>query len=236
MLVFRRTCPVWSRAGRARRDSPKGSRDASGLDAAIRRHLFHVRRSDRRHGQGKHALHRPQGWPRGDRDAPRPRAQARRADQEAGARGQVRRRRLPSRDRRLHGADRRPRRHRHGRHGRARCRPSSARSRTSAARSSMARTSDPNSARSQFFICFKDSNFLDGQYTVWGKVTSGMEFVDKIKNGEPSARRTPRQDDQGPGRGRREGLGVQRHLSSSPSVRGSAPRRQRGQAPKDVSP
>ena len=50
---------------------------------------------------------------------------------------------------------------------------------------SMARTSDPNSARSQFFICFKDSNFLDGQYTVWGKVTAGMEFVDKIKKGEP---------------------------------------------------
>ena len=50
---------------------------------------------------------------------------------------------------------------------------------------SMARSSDPNSARSQFFICFKDSNFLDGQYTVWGKVTSGMEFVDKIKKGEP---------------------------------------------------
>ena len=48
---------------------------------------------------------------------------------------------------------------------------------------SMARTSDPNSARSQFFIVFKDSNFLDGQYTVWGKVTSGMEFVDKIKKG-----------------------------------------------------
>src|SRR6266571_48804 len=38
---------------------------------------------------------------------------------------------------------------------------------------SMARTSDPNSARSQFFICFKDANFLDGQYTVWGKVTAG---------------------------------------------------------------
>ena len=48
---------------------------------------------------------------------------------------------------------------------------------------SMARTSDPNSARSQFFIVFKDSNFLDGQYTVWGKVTSGMEHVDKIKRG-----------------------------------------------------
>ena len=46
---------------------------------------------------------------------------------------------------------------------------------------SMARTNDPNSARSQFFIVFKDSNFLDGQYTVWGKVVSGMEFVDKIK-------------------------------------------------------
>ena len=50
---------------------------------------------------------------------------------------------------------------------------------------SMARTSDPNSARSQFFIVFKDSNFLDGQYTVWGKVTSGMEHADKIKKGEP---------------------------------------------------
>ena len=64
----------------------------------------------------------------------------------------------------------------------------------------MARTSDPNSARSQFFICFKDSNFLDGQYTVWGKVTSGMEFVDKIKKGAPgSGSRPARQDDQGPG-------------------------------------
>jgi len=48
---------------------------------------------------------------------------------------------------------------------------------------SMARTNDPNSARSQFFIVFKDSNFLDGQYTVWGKVVSGMEHVDKIKRG-----------------------------------------------------
>ncbi|MBM3645426.1 MAG: peptidylprolyl isomerase [Alphaproteobacteria bacterium] len=52
---------------------------------------------------------------------------------------------------------------------------------------SMARTSDPNSARSQFFIVFKDSNFLDGQYTVWGKVTSGMEHVDKIKRGAPGS-------------------------------------------------
>ena len=48
---------------------------------------------------------------------------------------------------------------------------------------SMARTNDPNSARSQFFIVFKDSHFLDGQYTVWGKVVSGMEHVDHIKRG-----------------------------------------------------
>jgi peptidylprolyl isomerase len=50
---------------------------------------------------------------------------------------------------------------------------------------SMARTNDPNSAQSQFFIVFKDSSFLDGKYTVWGKVTKGMECVDKIKRGEP---------------------------------------------------
>jgi peptidylprolyl isomerase len=56
---------------------------------------------------------------------------------------------------------------------------------------SMARTNDPNSARSQFFICFKDVNFLDGQYTVWGKVTSGMEFVDKIKRGDPQSGAVP---------------------------------------------
>jgi peptidylprolyl isomerase len=41
----------------------------------------------------------------------------------------------------------------------------------------------PNSADSQFFICFAPAPFLDGQYTVWGQVTSGMEFVDKIKKG-----------------------------------------------------
>jgi peptidylprolyl isomerase len=48
---------------------------------------------------------------------------------------------------------------------------------------SMARASDPNSADSQFFICFAPAAFLDGQYTVWGQVVSGMEFVDKIKAG-----------------------------------------------------
>ena len=52
---------------------------------------------------------------------------------------------------------------------------------------SMARASDPNSADSQFFICFADASFLNGQYTVWGKVTEGMENIDKIKRGEPVA-------------------------------------------------
>ncbi|HVY21641.1 MAG TPA: peptidylprolyl isomerase [Bauldia sp.] len=50
---------------------------------------------------------------------------------------------------------------------------------------SMARASDPNSGDSQFFICFADARFLDGQYTVWGEVTDGMDNVDKIKRGEP---------------------------------------------------
>ncbi len=50
---------------------------------------------------------------------------------------------------------------------------------------SMARTSDPDSANSQFFICFDDATFLDGQYTVWGEVTDGMAHVDALPKGEP---------------------------------------------------
>jgi len=50
---------------------------------------------------------------------------------------------------------------------------------------SIARASHPDTANSQFFICFKDARFLDKQYTVWGEVVSGMENVDKIKRGEP---------------------------------------------------
>jgi cyclophilin family peptidyl-prolyl cis-trans isomerase len=50
---------------------------------------------------------------------------------------------------------------------------------------SMARSQSPDSANSQFFICFGDAGFLDRQYTVWGKVTDGMEIVDGIKRGEP---------------------------------------------------
>ena len=50
---------------------------------------------------------------------------------------------------------------------------------------SMARSQNPNSASSQFFICFGDTGFLDGQYTVWGEVESGMDFVDTLPKGEP---------------------------------------------------
>ena len=50
---------------------------------------------------------------------------------------------------------------------------------------SMARTNDPDSANSQFFICFDDARFLDNQYTVWGQVESGMELIDALPKGEP---------------------------------------------------
>ncbi|HAU21196.1 MAG TPA: peptidylprolyl isomerase [Erythrobacter sp.] len=52
---------------------------------------------------------------------------------------------------------------------------------------SMARAMNPDSANSQFFICFGDTHFLDGQYTVWGEVTSGMDHVDALPKGEPPA-------------------------------------------------
>ena len=50
---------------------------------------------------------------------------------------------------------------------------------------SMARTANPNSANSQFFICFDDARFLDRQYTVWGEVIEGMEHIDALPKGEP---------------------------------------------------
>jgi len=56
---------------------------------------------------------------------------------------------------------------------------------------SMARTNQPHSANSQFFICFEDAGFLNNQYTVWGKVTEGMDVVDQLAKGEP-----PRNPDQ----------------------------------------
>ncbi len=52
---------------------------------------------------------------------------------------------------------------------------------------SMARAGHPDSANSQFFICFADARFLDNQYTAWGRVVEGMEFVDNIARGEPPA-------------------------------------------------
>jgi peptidylprolyl isomerase len=53
---------------------------------------------------------------------------------------------------------------------------------------SMARSSSPDSANSQFFICFDDAGFLDRQYTVWGQVVEGMDNVDKLARGEPPAK------------------------------------------------
>jgi len=50
---------------------------------------------------------------------------------------------------------------------------------------SMARTNNPDSANSQFFICFDDASFLDRKYTVWGQVSEGMDVVDQLKKGEP---------------------------------------------------
>lgn len=55
---------------------------------------------------------------------------------------------------------------------------------------SMARAQNPNSADSQFFICFDDASFLDGKYTVWGRVVDGMEHVDAVNRGEPPANPT----------------------------------------------
>ena len=102
--------------------------------------------------------------------------------------GLLRRHRVPSRDRGLHGADRRPDRHRHGRFGPAQhSRRILARRPFARGTLGMARSQSPNSANSQFFICLAPAPFLDGQYTVFGEVISGMEYVDKIKRGEPPA-------------------------------------------------
>ncbi len=78
---------------------------------------------------------------------------------------------------------------------------------------SMARSSAPNSANSQFFICFDDARFLDKKYTVWGKVIEGMDNVDKIKRGEPV--QGSRQDDHDAGRG---GCEVNRNRGQTPHI------------------
>ena len=74
---------------------------------------------------------------------------------------------------------------------------------------SMARAQSPDSADSQFFICFDDASFLDGQYTVWGRVSKGMENVDKITRGEPPSKPDKIVDHAG---GRRRGLGPRQIL------------------------
>ena len=103
---------------------------------------------------------------------------------------------VPSRHRRLHGADRRSDRHRHRRleisrsAGRVHQERSFERGTIGAAR-----TNDPNSANSQFFICFAPAPFLNGKYTVWGQVIDGMDVVDKIKAGRAAVQsRQDRQD------------------------------------------
>ena len=60
---------------------------------------------------------------------------------------------------------------------------------------SAARTANPNSANSQFFICFEPAPFLDGKYTIWGQVTRGMEYVDQIKRGAGSGGMVPGEPD-----------------------------------------
>ena len=96
----------------------------------------------------------------------------------------LRRHRVPSRHSRLHGPDRRSHRHRHGRlRPCPTCRPSSTPTHFNRGMLGMARSEDPNSANSQFFICFADAGFLDGKYTAFGEVVSGMDVVDKIKAG-----------------------------------------------------
>jgi peptidylprolyl isomerase len=104
---------------------------------------------------------------------------------ELASEGLLRRRRLPPRDPRLHGAGRRSDRHRHRRLQASRPQGRVQPSRTSAAPARWRAPTIPNSANSQFFICFDDARFLDKQYTVWGKVVEGMEHVDALPKGEP---------------------------------------------------
>ena len=118
--------------------------------------------------------------------SPRPGARPCRAHRRPGRKRLLRRRRLPPRHPRLHGPGRRPDRDRHGRLRASRPQGRIQRaSRTSAAPARWRARTIPNSANSQFFICFDDATFLDKQYTVWGQVESGMEHVDALPVGEP---------------------------------------------------
>ena len=101
-----------------------------------------------------------------------------------GPRGLLRRHRFSPGDRRVHGANRLPAGHRHRRFGQ-KLKAEFNKEKHVRGTVSMARAASPDSGDSQFFICFADAPFLNGQYTVWGTVTDGMENVDKIKRGEP---------------------------------------------------
>ena len=74
----------------------------------------------------------------------------------------------------------------------------------------MARSQSPNSANSQFFICFAPCDFLDGQYTVWGQVVEGMEHVDRLKRGEPVSKSGPHRQDAGGRRHRPQDVRVRK--------------------------
>ncbi len=133
-----------------------------------------IRRSPAEAGPREHAVHGPEVWPCGDPDVPRPGAEDGGADQDPRAGGVLRQHAVPSRDRRLHGAGRRPDRHRHRRLQAADL-PAEFTTKRHFLRGTcgMARTGDPNSGNSQFFIMFAPAPHLDGQYTIWGQVVQG---------------------------------------------------------------
>src|SRR3546814_779434 len=117
-------------------------------------------------------------------------AQPRRADQDFGAARLLRWRHLPSRDRRLHGPDRRSYGHGAGRFGSSRSEGGIQCISPFAGVVSMARASSEDSANSQFYIMLLPRFTLDRKYTVFGRVIEGMEYVDPIARGEPPANPT----------------------------------------------
>ena len=125
----------------------------------------------------------------GDPASARPCAQARRAHPDFGAPGLLQRPQLPPRDPRLHGPGRRSQGHGRGRIRRfPTSRPSSPLCRSCAGRSARRAGDNPDSANSQFFIMFIPNASMNGHYTVFGRVISGMDAVDKIAPGRTAGR------------------------------------------------
>ena len=155
----------------------------------------------------EHGLSRHQG--RADRHPPAagPRAEACRADQGADQAGLLQRRRLPPRHRRLHGPDRRPHGHRHRRSKLPNLPAEFTPTPYKRGSVGMARSQSPNSANSQFFICFDGCGSLTGQYTLFGEVVVGHGRRRQDQEGLGRRERPghePRQDRQDAGRGGRE--------------------------------